>query len=225
MTIREAIGNVRNSLKEINADSRLTNKFIYSKLHSLAKLLIQRESDRLKLSRIQSLYQTLSCICMEEVPTIDPNCGIINNCTIWRTSIEIPSVYSDSMGAIIKHITSIDESTEIMLTTKARLRSLKKDKNSKYDKTIYAYYDNNRIYVAAKKILKINVTGIFQDDISNVKTCCNSEKKKDCVRFLDKNWIVPSKLEVPIMQEVTNNLLASYKQIPEDQKINKKDAS
>jgi len=225
MTIREAISNVRKSLKEVNADSRLTNKFIYSKLHSLAKLLIQRESDRLKLSRIQTLYQTLPCVCMEEVPTVDPNCGIISNCTIWRTSIKLPELYSDSMGTIIKHITSIDDSTEIMLTTKARLRSLKKDKNSKYDKTIYAYYDNDRIYIASKKILKINITGIFQEDISDIKTCCNDNKVKSCTRFIDKNWIVPSKLETVIIDEVTKFLLGSYKQIQEDQKINKKDGS
>lgn len=221
MTNSEAISRVKKELKELNADSRLSNKFIYSKLKSIAKLLIQQESDKFKLAKLQNLYQNFKCIPMEEVSIVDCNCGIKSKCKIWRTSIDLPNIYSDSMGIIIKEVTSIDDSAKLTFTTSSRIDSLLKDPNSKYDNSIYCFYDNKRIYIVKKMIKAINVRAIYEDDISDHPVNCCS--KEQCTRLIDREWLVPPKLEGVIIEEVIKSLLQGYKQIKEDSNINKSD--
>lgn len=220
MTNREAISSVKKSIKEVNADSVLTNKFVISKLNATARVLIQQESDKLKLSKIQSLYQLLKCVEMEEAPTIDPCCGVKSLCTIWRTKDKLPALYTDSNGVIIKAIRTIDSSKEIKFTTPSRLIRIKKDKNSKYDKTIYAFFSDGRVYLSNAEFRKIEIEGLYQDDISHLNVC---EGKNDCIRLIDREWKVPQKLEDVIIKSVIKELLESYKRINGDPTINKTD--
>ncbi len=222
MTNKEAISLVKKGIREVNTDSRLTNKFIYSKLRAVGIILIQQDSDKLKLSKLQDLYQPLKCVEMIEAPTIDPCCGIKSFCRIWRTKEKIPDLYSDSMGVIIKAIRTIDSSKEISIITPSRLLRIKKDKNSKYDKSIYGFYSDGYIYLANAEYRMIEVDGMFTEDISHLNTCEN--KDKECIRLIDRVWKVPSKLEGVIIQAVVKDILESYKRITEDPTINKIDS-
>jgi hypothetical protein len=221
MKIRDAISLVRTGVREVNADSILPNKYIYNELLVVGRLLVGRESDRLNLMEQQDLFQKLKCIEMEEAPAIDPCCGIKTLCTVWRTKNVLPEMYLDSTGVIIKAISTIDESKGFKLITPVKLLSIKRDTNSKYDKTLYAFYSEGRIYTTNSNFKMIEVEAMFEEDISNLNNC--DADLKSCTRKIDSKWRVPKKLQEPIIKEVVNKILNSYKRIPQDTDINKTD--
>ena len=62
MTNREAISTVKRLFRQINADSLMSNKFVYSLLKKHAKWLIYRDSDKLRLLRKHKIYQKIKCL-------------------------------------------------------------------------------------------------------------------------------------------------------------------
>ena len=117
MTIREVIGRTRNSIKEHNADSVLTNKHIYNILLSNALLLIQREADKKSLFKISSIWQST---CIKMIPVSSVTCSCISFpkiCTIFRSEEKVPRFFETAAGFLYKSISSIDSSENIVLTT------------------------------------------------------------------------------------------------------------
>ena len=216
----EVIARVKNSLKEANADSRLTNKHIVSLILSKSQVLLQRESDKLKLIRIEDIFQSLNCIKMQEVSTIDDCCGIETVCTIMRSKYKIPEMYNDDYGIIIKRLTTIDESVELKLTTPANILRIKKDSNSKYDKTVYAFFRNGYLFVTNKKYPTIKLEAFFKEDLAFNKVF-ECYKENNCIRFLDTQWIVPQKTQDGIIALVVQDLATYYKKLPEDTNLSK----
>lgn len=216
----EAISRVKNAIKEVNADSRLSTKQIVSSLITKSQLIIQRESDKLKLIKIQDIFQSLNCIEMQEVSAIDDCCGVDSVCTLMRSKHKLPEMYNDDYGVIIKRLTTIDESIEIRLSTPQNILRVKKDKNSKYDKTVYAFFRNGYIFITNKKYPVIRIEAFFKEDLSFNKVFkCTAPN--NCTRFLDTQWIVPQKLQEPIISLVIQELATVYKKFPEDNNITK----
>lgn len=208
MTIREAISKVKKSFKEINADSHLSNKFVYSSLVAKSNLIMQRESDALRLSNIQDVYQTLKCVKVEEIPSVDPRCNMKSKAKFYRTVKCLPDTYFDSDGPLIRSIRSIDGFTEIQLTTLDSIERWKKDSNSKYDKSVYAFYSEKHLYLTRKVPVKIEAA--FTNDISHIDCNCDDIP---CYVFLDTKWYVPKKLEDTILSLVLQDLANSYERV------------
>ena len=59
MTIRESIFIIKRLFREVNADSKLTNKAVNSLISKHCKWLIYRDSERLKLLKKNNIYQKL----------------------------------------------------------------------------------------------------------------------------------------------------------------------
>lgn len=221
MKVKDAISLVRTGVKEVNADSILPNKYIYNELLIVSRLLIQRDSDRLVLMQNQDLFQKLKCVEMEEAPAIDPCCGLKSHCTVWRTKNKLPEMYTDTTGVIIKNMATIDGSKNFKIITPTKLLSIKKDTNSKYDNTLYAFYSEGRLYTTNSRYKMIEVEAMFEEDITKLNNC--DSDIKSCTRKIDSEWRVPKKLQEPIIKEVVNKILTSYKRIPQDTDINKTD--
>ena len=152
MTKAEAISRVRVGIKELNADSRLTKKYIFSSLQSKIRILISQNSDGLKLIRDNTIFQTLKCVKLSPVPTIDECCGIKTKCQIWRTDDRLPKMYTDEDGVIVKNIVSIDGTTDFDLTTPTAIRRMLLNVNSKYDTNKYCFYSDGYLYVVKEKV-------------------------------------------------------------------------
>lgn len=217
----EAISRVKNGIKEANADSRLTNKQIFSSLMTKSQLIIQRESDKLNLIRIETIFQSLSCIEMQEVSVIDDCCGVDSVCTVMRSKYPLPEMFNDDYGSIIKRLTTIDESIEMMLTTPTSILRAKKDTNSKYDKTVYAFFRNNYLFITNKKYPVVKLEAYFKEDLAFNKIFKCGTSTNNCLRFLDTKWWVPQKLEDPIINMVIEELMNGYKKLLEDTNITK----
>ena len=218
-TNRELIYQIKNLIKERYSDSRVTNKFVYSILSKMAKLLIKRESDGLKLLKFQNLYQSLNCVDVIEAPLIDPCCGIKSFCSVWRTKDKLPEMYEDSMGVIIYDVLSIDSSFPYEFRTAESVRrKLENPWVKKYNKnTTYSFYDNGYLYFT-KRIVKVKVKAMFIRDISRFNTC---EKQPPCIKFLDELFYIPDYLEQGLISMTLEEFAKIYKAIPDDMNSNK----
>jgi len=217
-TIRNVISDIKASLKEVTADSSLPNKLIWSKVVDLSSLLIQRESDALRIPNVQNSLQIIKCVDVIEVPSIDSCCNIKSDKVFYRTREKLPSIYFDADGPIIKAIRTIDRSSSIDIITMDSLARSLEDTNSKYDKSEYAFYSEGYLYLTRK--IPILIEGLFMYDISGLNFCGCTDKELPCRRFLDTYWMIPEKLYYQTIQAVIQDLVSVYKRIP-DQIIDK----
>jgi hypothetical protein len=230
LTNREAISRLKRMLREINADSRLTDRTVYSLLENHAKWLIYRESEKLRLLKKDDVYQSYKCVEVIEAPIIDPCCGIRSDCTIYRTKNKIPPIYEDSFGVIIKSVTTIDNG--VSLTPIKASEWERKNKNpwlSEDNKNKFYFYFDGYLYFPKGSWKKVNIFALYKKDISDLNLCendntpCNDETKK-CKRFLDKQFIIPDYLEAQMFDSAIKDLSNTYKRFPEkSNEINKND--
>jgi hypothetical protein len=212
---RKAISRVKKIFREVNADSRLSNRTIYSLLESHAKFLIYRESEKLKLMKKDEIFQPYKCVEVIEAPLIDPCCGIKNLCTVYRTKDKIPSLYEDSYGVIIKSVTTIDDQTSL---TSIKPTEWERKQNNpwipKNQKNKFFFYSDGYLYFPNGSWKLINLRGLFTKDISNTQQCDDCKPKK-CVKFLDQQFIIPEYLESQMFDFVKKDLIDTYTRLPE----------
>ena len=159
MTIREAIHRVKRLFREINSDSRLSDRTVYSLLSNHSKWLIYRESEKFTLLKLDKLFQPLNCIDVIEAPLIDPCCGIRNQCTIFRTKDKLPDMFEDSYGGIIRSVTAIDNQTSLTLIKPSEWE--RKQKNpwiNKDKKNSFYFYSDGHLYFPNGFWKKVNLS-------------------------------------------------------------------
>jgi hypothetical protein len=220
-TIREVISEIKKGLKEVHADSKMTNKFVYSKLTTKSLLIIQRESDALRLANSFDTYQTLPCVEVIDIPAIDKNCRITSKKRLYRTKGKLPDMYFDAANPIIRSIRSLDRFGKTITLTNldSILRGLQ-DTNSKYDKNIYAWFEEGYLYFTEK--VPVRVEALFVADVKDWCGCdCDTERDKPCTKFLDGRFYAPEKLIDSIISLVIQDLANSYKRLPDQQVIDK----
>lgn len=229
MTNREAIHRVKRLFREINADSRLTDRTVHSLIVNHGKWLIARESNKMALLNKNNIYQTLKCVDLIEVPLIDSCCGIKSDCTMYRTKNRMPEMYEDSNGPIVRSVTTIDGQTSLLLIKGPeweRKRNNPWVNQSHLNK--FFIIEDDYFYFPNGTWKKVNISGLFKEDISYLPSCddpgtCDDETKA-CVRFLDRKFIMPEYLEAQLYDAVVKDLSNTYKRMPEkSNEINKND--
>lgn len=214
ITNREAISQVKSIFKLINADSRATNKEIWSLIKKHSLWIIKRESERLKLLRMDNFFQTKGCIEVIQAPIGDDCCQLRGklNCTIYRTKHKLPEMFENVYGPIINKITSIDGYTDIKLNT---VKGIKRYENSRYakkyntDKIIQAYYSDGHLYFPGEALRIITVDGLYVEELDEVTPDCVpcSECKDKCVKFLDKKLMLSEYLFAQVVDAIKNDLM------------------
>lgn len=214
ITKGQLISDARILARELNADSRLSNKALWSILSKHMDWLIHRESNKLKMADFDYLYQTIKCVEVIEAPAIDPCCGVKSKCMVFRTKDRLPELYEDSAGVRIKMVYSIDNSADFtQIKVKDYMRKLE-DPNSKYDKARYFYFNDGYLYFPKQFPRKVMTKGHFKFDVSN--DCgCGGEKK--CIRRMDEPSMMPEYLRGELMEFVKKDLFQRAQIRPEDQ--------
>ena len=229
MTNREAIYQIRRTLKEVNADSKMTNRHIYSILKKHSRLLIQRESDRLNLLKKRNIFKTLKCIDVVEAPAIDPCCGLRSKCTVWRTKDRVPKIYEDSYGAIIRGVKTVDGFTSLNLINPGDFeRKLNNPWIPKNNLKKYYFYSDGYIYFPNGGYKKVQIEAFYEDDITGLSMCTASEDYKglgkDCIGFLDQTFPLPDYLESRVFELTLQELSNTYERlVDKSAEINKND--
>ena len=217
MKINEAISNVKNDFRLVHADRRITLKYIYTLLQKHTAALIKQESDKNVLVKSDTIWQSLNCIELIEVPTTDECCKYTSKCKIYRTKDKLPEMYEDSWGVIFRSINSIDMSKDITVIKMSQWLRKLENANFKYDKTFYVFYRNGYLYFPNIKWKLITITGYFKEDITKYNTC--EEDVNKCLPIPEQEWRVPQYLQSRVIDFTIRELLQTFAQANPDQEV------
>jgi hypothetical protein len=213
---REIVSRVRKIFKEVHADSTFTARLAYSILLSIAKLLIKRDSERLKIMSQANLFKKLKCVEVIDAPAIDPCCGIKSLCTVKRTKERLPKIYADTYGPLIRDVTSIDGSQTLTGIQPQEFIRIKNNPWNKKKNTNYYFYSDGYLYFPNGGFKMVEVIAFWEESISNWNKC-NNETGNDCVPFLDEDFNIPGYFEANLFQMAEEQIRSTYSQIPTKQ--------
>lgn len=216
----ELISQIKNQIRIVNADTKITNRFVWSIISKNARWLIKREADKLKLMKHDFLFQTFKCVEIEEAPAIDDCCGVRSRCTVMRTKLKMPKMFEGGDGVIIKSVYSIDGSQEYTpIKVQDYMRKLE-NPHSQYDNSKYFYYNNGYTYFPSIKkplvrLKKVMVKAYFEDDIQALN-CCDGEKPMP-IRKMQQSFRFPDYLLGELMATVMKDLSFTIQVKPDEQ--------
>lgn len=221
MTKKEVIDDFRQMLKERNVDTNFTNKFLYNVLLKQAKWLIKREISSGNIFKNSNFFQTIDCMDVIEVPTVPICCGIKTNCTIYRTKDRLPELWQDDDGPVIRQVTSIDGSTDFHITKASVWGAKKNDPYQKKMKVYYTFFEDGYLWFPEYNPNKVSSSVFPVDDLSLWNPpCTDCDDDKDCVKFLDTRFLVPTWVEAELYQKALQLILPT-ENIPLDAQVDK----
>jgi hypothetical protein len=145
-------------------DSRLSKRFVYSKLLSARALLLSQKLDK-RQPISQWAYQTLDCVELVKALPYECPCLPAVGCKILRTKEPLPQPLTGLLnGHEIQSVTSLEGSLHFPETT---WEAKKHKKGNKYTAAKPDFYiRNNYLYITTKKAPSvISITGLFDDPL------------------------------------------------------------
>jgi hypothetical protein len=223
-TLRELVSNIRSTHRILSTDSMITDRAIASEIRRTSLLLIKRETNLRKLWATDTLFTTIPCLEMIEVPISD--CGdFVEDLTIARSKYKLPKIAEGTYNYVIQGVYSINvlggtgkKLKEISINRYLNLLKLPSKKNEEY-----FWINNDYLYVTSAFVEKVRISALFTGDIPNEimypEIVCASENfslEDYCMNPLDKEFYLPGYLEKQVMEYVSKTLRETYFQIQQD---------
>ena len=208
MKIRDAIAIVKNNLNVKNQDDRISNRFVFSVLLSVAKTFISRKLNELRL-RGENLYKQEK-VKLKKVDVVTCDIMEFRTCNKVMKSIKpLDNLIYYNGGASVRLVSNLDNSIRI---EKTDLRKFMRDKSRQV-------YDDNKpyYYIDGQGYLYLVNTESECVLVDRIKLGVDySDCKKSA---LEQEFNVPSKLENDIFQAAIQEI-SIQKQIPTDENAN-----
>lgn len=220
ITNRDVVSRVRSTHRLLSGDASINDRAILAELKSVASLLVKRELNLRKLVATDTLYTTISCLEMKEVP-LSECCEYVDPCTIARSKEKLPRIGESNYFYAIKGVFSIDQKIKLKEVTPTRYINLLKlpARPPEY----YYWIQNNYLYVTNPNLCKIKLSAFFEEDVPDSilypQDCeCTAHINKEdlCLNPLDKEFKCPSYLIDNVVDMTSKRLLTTYFRIPED---------
>jgi len=224
-TLRKLVSDVRSMHKILSTDSLVTDRAIASEVKNNALLLIKRETNLRKLWATDTLFTTISCLEMVEVP-ISECCNFVDPCRIARSKHKIPRIAEGNYQYIIQGVYSINamsgRGTKFKEITVNRYVNLIKLPIIKRE--TYYWIMNDYLYVTNPMLQSVRIAALFETDVPNdvmFPECgCGGIEYTDeewCKNPLDKPYSLPGYLEKQVLELTSQKLLNTYFRIKTDQ--------
>lgn len=220
ITNREVVSRVRSTHRLLSGDNSLNDRSILAELRSVASLLIKRELNLRKLVATDTIYTTISCLEMREVP-LSECCEYVDPCTIGRTKHKLPRIGESNYFYSIRGVFSIDSKQKFKEITPTRYINLLKLPARAPE--VYYWIQNNYLYITNPNVCMIKLSAFFEEDVPNElmfpQDCeCEAhvDSKELCLNPLDKEFKCPSYLIQNTVEVTSKNLLQTYFRLPED---------
>jgi hypothetical protein len=223
-TLRKLVSDVRSVHKLLSTDSLITDRAIASEIRNNSLLLIKRETNLRKLWATDTLFTTIPCLEMCEVP-LSECCDYVDECTIARSREKIPRISEGNYQYVIQGVYSINalggkgkKLKEISVNRYVNLLRLPVIKNE-----AYFWISNGYLYVNNPLLQAVRFVAFFEEDVTNdimYPECgCGKEYTLEqiCINPLDKEFACPGYLEQPVLQMTSQKLLSTYFNIKTDQ--------
>jgi hypothetical protein len=203
----------------------VTDRAIASEVKNNALLLIKRETNLRKLWATDTLFTTISCLEMVEVP-ISECCNFVDPCRIARSKYKIPRIAEGNYQYIIQGVYSINamsgRGTKFKEITVNRYVNLIKLPIIKRE--TYYWIMNDYLYVTNPMLQSVRIAALFETDVPNdvmFPECgCGGIEYTDeewCKNPLDKPYSLPGYLEKQVLELTSQKLLNTYFRIKTDQ--------
>lgn len=224
---RKLVSDVRSLHKLLSTDNILTDRVIMSELKNNALLLIKRETNLRRLWATDTLFTTIPCMEMIQVP-VSECCDYVDPCNIARTKYKLPRICEGNYEYLIQGVYSINA-----LSGKAR--KLKGISINRYinllklpiiRKEEYYLINNDYLYITNPMVQRARISALFEEDVPNevmYPDCdCGGAPSLDelCKNPLDKESFIPGYLEKQVLQMTSQGLLITYFRLKTDTQLN-----
>lgn len=217
-TYRKLVSDVRGMHKLLSTDSLITDRVIMSEIKNNAFLLIKRETNLRKLWATDTVFTTIPCLEMTEVP-ISECCNYVDPCSVARSTFKLPRITEGNYQYVIQGVYSINamsgQGKKLKETTINRYINLLKLPIIKNEE--YYWISNGYLYVNNPLIKAIRLVALFEEDVPNeilYSNCdCGGVKpavEELCKNPLDKESPVPGYLEKQVLELTSQKLLSTY---------------
>jgi hypothetical protein len=206
--------------KELNADSRITDRFIYNEALSVKNTLLKQEEGKNRLFKMNSLFKTLIKVPLIEVDSVEA-CGIQSDCAFKRTKDKFPKIIETAGGFLIRSVTSLDGSQSVTYVTENSLtRKLSiNDRHAKNEQLFFIRHGYIYLYNINWDYIKVEAVFEDPDEIDNLNLC--DPKEVICRPAYEKEFSIPSYLDKPLKDLLNESLFRYYHRLKEDTQINK----
>lgn len=106
-TLRKLVSDVRSMHKLLSSDNLITDRVIASEIRNNTLLLVKRETNLRKLWATSTLFTTIPCLEMVEVP-LSECCEYVDSCTIARSKYKLPRISEGNYQYVIQGVYSIN---------------------------------------------------------------------------------------------------------------------
>jgi len=222
-TARELVSTVRASHKLLSTDGLISDRAILAQIKNSTFLLVKRETNLRKLWSTDTIFTTIPCLEMKEVP-ISECCEYSDPCTVSRSVYKLPRISEGNYQYTIQGVYSINamggigkKFKEITINRYINLLKLPIIK-----KQIYYWIVNGYLYTNNPLLRTLRIAAFFEEDIPNeimYPDCnCGVEPTLDdlCKNPLDKEFPLPGYLSEQVLQMVSQKLLQRYFNIKTD---------
>lgn len=213
MTNREFVALVRSDLKLTSGDDLISDRAILAKGKNIASPLIKRETDRRKLFATDSLFTTIPCLEMIEVP-IAECCSYRDDCKIARSKYKLPKVADGVWGYLVQGVYSIDGKYKFLEGTAQRFVDSRRIKWIK--KNDFFWIQNDYIYVSNPNVEMIMGKFFFESDVNPEEYSCDKEKAESCYNPMDAEFKCPSYIIATVVDILIKSYAQMYLNIQED---------
>ena len=223
-TFRKLVSDVRSMHKLLSTDNLITDRAVMSEIRNNAFLLIKRETNLRKLWATDTVFTTIPCLEMVEVP-ISECCDYADPCTVARTKFKLPRITEGNYQYVIQGVYSINAMSgqgkklkEITINRYVNLLKLPIIKKEEY-----YWISNGYLYVNNPLLKAIRLVALFEEDVPNeimYPECgCGTPEyttEQLCMNPLDKESPVPGYLEKQVLELTSQKLLATYFKLKTD---------
>lgn len=217
-TLRKLVSDVRSAHKLLSTDSLITDRAIASEIRNNSLLLIKRETNLRKLWATDTVFTTLPCLEMVQVP-ISECCDYVDPCTVARSKYKLPRIAEGNYQYVIQGVYSINamsgQGKKIKEITINRYINLLKLPIIKKEE--YFWISNGYLYVSNPLLQAVRFVALFEEDVPNeilYPECdCGTPQyttEQLCINPLDKEFALPGYLEKQVLELTSQKLLATY---------------
>ena len=222
-TLRKLVSDVRGMHKLLSTDNLITDRVIASEIRNNTLLLVKRETNLRKLWATSTLFTTIPCLELIEVP-ISECCDYVDDCTVARSKYKLPRIAEGNYQYLIQGVYSINAMSgsgkkikEITINRYINLLKLPIIKKEEY-----YWIMNGYLYISNPLLQAIRIAAMFEQDVPNEVMypdcdCGNEVSLEDlCMNPLDKPFALPGYLEKQVLELTSQKLLSTYFSIKTD---------
>lgn len=222
-TLRDLVSTVRSSHKLLSTDGMITDRAIAAEIKVSTFLLLKRETNLRKLWATDTVFTTIPCLELVEVP-ISECCELVDDCMIARSKYKLPRISEGNYQYLIQGVWSINalggkgkKLKEITVNRYMNLLKLPIVKQEEYYMIV-----NDYLYITNPFIKLVRIAAFFEEDVPNEImfsdcSCGTSYPDEEyCKNPLDRKFGLPGYLSKQILDLTSQRLLSSYFQLKTD---------